>query len=243
MARIRTIKPDFFQSEDVASLTYRARLTWIGLWTYVDDAGRCKDNIRLIKGHVWPLEDDVTASAVELDLDQLASSGRIVRYEADGERFIQVHKWADHQRISRPTPSKIPEPSRPPASSGNEPSKPIQEPLTEDSVSPPGGLTTGKEGKGKEVEGKGTPHTLPSDFSVSEDMRTWATRVTPAVDIDRQTFDFIHYWAKGGGTGKKKSDWTRTWQNNMKQKQEWAERDGWKPPPAPGKDLNDPKNW
>lgn len=227
----------------MASLTYRARLTWIGLWTYVDDAGRCKDNVRLLKGHVWPLEDDVTATEVELDLEQLASSGRIVRYESDGERFIQVNKWTDHQRISRPTPSKIPEPSsieRPPE---DEPSAPTHEHLTEDSVSTHGGLTTGREGKGKEMEGKGTPHALPPNFSISEDMRTWAAKVTPAVDVERQTFDFIHYWTKGGGGGKKKSDWQRTWQNNMKQKQEWAERDGWKTPPASGKDLNDPKNW
>lgn len=49
MARIRTIKPSFFRSEDVAALPLRARLLWIGLWTQCDDQGRTKDNKQLIK--------------------------------------------------------------------------------------------------------------------------------------------------------------------------------------------------
>lgn len=40
MAKIRSIKPDFFTSEDVSALPLRARLTWIGLWTHCDDHGR-----------------------------------------------------------------------------------------------------------------------------------------------------------------------------------------------------------
>ena len=87
------------------------------------------------------------------------------------------------------------------------------------------------------------PHPLPLDFSVTDDMRAWASEVTPAVDPSRQTADFIYYWTKGGGAGKRKTDWERTWQNNMKAKQKWAEDDGWKPKPPPGKDLSDPKNW
>jgi hypothetical protein len=42
MPRIRSIKPDFFKSEDVAALPLRARLLWIGLWTQCDDHGRTR---------------------------------------------------------------------------------------------------------------------------------------------------------------------------------------------------------
>ena len=37
--RIRSIKPEFWRSEDVARLTWHDRLLFIGLWSYVDDNG------------------------------------------------------------------------------------------------------------------------------------------------------------------------------------------------------------
>ena len=41
MARIRTIKPEFPQSESIGALTREARLLFVLLWTIVDDSGRC----------------------------------------------------------------------------------------------------------------------------------------------------------------------------------------------------------
>lgn len=109
MARIRTIKPSFFESEDVAVLPFRARLLWIGLWTHCDDEGRTKDNVRLVKARIWPL-DQVTLKDIDEDLAVLADAGRIVRYEADGQRYLEITNWRDHQSINKPTPSKIPPP-------------------------------------------------------------------------------------------------------------------------------------
>lgn len=110
MARIRTIKPAFFRSEDVSALSFRARLTWIGLWTYVDDEGRGRDDARLIKGELWPLEDEVTWQEVERDLMELSRSGHVLRYEVSNRHFLSIPTWADHQVISRPTKSKLPAP-------------------------------------------------------------------------------------------------------------------------------------
>lgn len=108
MARIRTIKPAFFRSYDVVPLSYRARLTWIGLWTYVDDEGRARDDARIIKGELWPLEDEVTWQEVEADLTELSRSGHVLRYEVSGRQFLAIPTWLDHQVISRPTKSKLP---------------------------------------------------------------------------------------------------------------------------------------
>lgn len=110
MARIRTIKPSFFRSLSVAELPRDTRLTWIGIWTYVDDQGRGVDDARLIKAELWPLDDDYTAQHVARDLDLLEQNGSIRRYEVDGRRYFEVVKWADHQRIDRPTKSIIPAP-------------------------------------------------------------------------------------------------------------------------------------
>ena len=124
MARIRTIKPEFFTSLAVASLELPARLTFIGLWTHCDDLGRCVDEARLIKAALWPL-DDRTAADVERDLCALGKVSLIVRYEVGGRRYLAVCGWSEHQRINRPTPSKIPAPPSPRDPHGG---------LTEDSV-------------------------------------------------------------------------------------------------------------
>lgn len=141
MPRIRTIKPDFFTSETVTLLSYRARLTWVGLWTHCDDEGRCRDNAKLIRAAIWPL-DDVSVKQVEQDLEELGAAGRIIRYEVAGKRYIEVTNWAEHQKINRPVASKFPPPSGARLI--------LHGGLSEDSVSDPGGLTTGKERKGKE---------------------------------------------------------------------------------------------
>ncbi|MFC4912560.1 hypothetical protein [Actinomadura gamaensis] len=184
MPRIRAIKPGFFASEDVAALPLRARLTWIGLWTHCDDQGRAKDNVKLIKAALWPL-DPVSLQDVEDDLAVLAEHGRILRYEVAGRRFLAVVGWHEHQKISKPTTSKLPPPpttdSCPPAratpksnTESNDPpvdnpgdsypqgaSEPLPEPDNREestSGSPPGTLPessrTAPVGKGKERKGK-----------------------------------------------------------------------------------------
>ena len=237
MARIRTIKPDFFQSEDVATLSYRARLTWIGLWTYVDDAGRCKDNARLIKGHVWPLEDEVTAKEVEEDLAELSAGGRIVRYSVAGDKLIQVQKWTSHQRLAKPTPSRLPAfPGTDTEEVPNLSDTPTGK-VAEDSHTPTGGK--GKEVEvEREVEGRPSgPHLIPEDFTLTPERKAWAATNTPAVNAELETAAFIDYWR---GERKKKTNWETTWRNRMRTKQGDAEARGWKPPAL---DLNNPANW
>lgn len=180
MARIRTIKPSFFRSEDVSALPLRARLTWIGLWTHCDDQGRAKDNARLIKGDLWPL-DEVSLNEIEDDLETLAVCGRIVRYEVDGKRYLVITNWSDHQKIQKPTESKIPAPPRNPPpprkrtrrATGDLPeSEPVDnsnsditagQEFPEDSGSPTGVLPLGregnKEGKGRDARASATSPT------------------------------------------------------------------------------------
>ncbi|WP_326698016.1 hypothetical protein OG909_12100 [Streptomyces sp. NBC_01754] len=111
MARIRTIKPTFFTSLTIADLSCEQRLTFIGLWTHVDDEGRCIDDARLIKAAVWPL-DDRTAADVEDDLRALTEHSLITRYTLTHRSYIAVTGWAEHQRINRATPSKYPAPDQ-----------------------------------------------------------------------------------------------------------------------------------
>lgn len=108
MARIRTVKPEFFTSESNAAMSVPARLTFIGLWTHCDDEGRCVDNPALIRAAIWPLER--STKAVDGDLAEMEKEGKILRYEAAGKRLLQITEWKRHQHINRPKPSRYPGP-------------------------------------------------------------------------------------------------------------------------------------
>lgn len=108
MARIRTIKPEFFTSLSNSDLSIPARLTFIGLWTHSDDEGRCIDDARLIKAALWPLERSV--QAVEADLVAMEKRDKIIRYRAGEAPLIQITEWRSHQVINRPKLSKFPAP-------------------------------------------------------------------------------------------------------------------------------------
>jgi hypothetical protein len=112
MARIRSIKPEFWTSEAIARLPMRARLTFIALWSYVDDNGVGRDNEKLIAAELFPLEDDPrqTVLNVREDLATLAREGRVTRYTVDGKPFLHVTNWSEHQKIDRPNKKRYPTP-------------------------------------------------------------------------------------------------------------------------------------
>jgi len=112
MARIRSIKPEFFTSERIATLPLSARLTFIGLWLYVDDNGVGLDNERLILAAIWPLEEDVigTLQRTREDLVRLSRDSLIVRYRDDVKRYIAVRSWEEHQRVQHPGKPRYPRP-------------------------------------------------------------------------------------------------------------------------------------
>lgn len=107
MARIRTVKPDFFTSPDMAALTVLERLVFIGLWTHVDDCGRCLDEPRLVHAALFPLDEQVTIDDVRAALGTLHARDHVIRYVNSGRSYLQVTNW-HHQKIDRPSDSKLP---------------------------------------------------------------------------------------------------------------------------------------
>jgi hypothetical protein len=129
--RIRSIRPEFWSSEDVAGMDWHTRLVYIGLWSYVDDNGVGRDKERLIVAALFPLDDDFRESSRRVTgaLQHLSSGGQITRYEVDGKPYLHIAAWDKHQRIekaskaatpfrpaktrkSRSLPGTLPEPSR-----------------------------------------------------------------------------------------------------------------------------------
>lgn len=97
MARARNIKPGFFTNEELVELPFSTRLLFIGLWTLADREGRLEDKPKRIKMNIFP------ADTVDVDaaLDELQASGFLKRYEAGGERYIQVLAFRKHQNPHR----------------------------------------------------------------------------------------------------------------------------------------------
>lgn len=113
MARIRSVKPEFWSDPVIAQLSHSARLLYIGLWGYCDDEGRGQYLPKQIEGFVFPREDlmNVSGGIHEL-LSELVGAGRIVVYEADGDQFFHIPTWHDHQRPQHPRESKFPAPDQ-----------------------------------------------------------------------------------------------------------------------------------
>ncbi|MFD6347775.1 hypothetical protein ACFWF9_24060 [Streptomyces roseolus] len=109
MARIRTIKPEAFVSESLAEVSVESERTFFGLLTQSDDHGRHRDNAAIIAGLLWPLRAEHTSVHVEDDLHQLANAGLICRYTGcDGRRYLHIVTWSEHQKIDKPSQSRLP---------------------------------------------------------------------------------------------------------------------------------------
>lgn len=106
MSRIRSIKPEFWTSEQVMECSTTARLLFIGLWNFCDDHGRHPFSARQIKAEVMP-GDDISSENVRGMLDELSRVGLIEVYDVDGKQFLQVTGW-HHQRIDKRQSAKHP---------------------------------------------------------------------------------------------------------------------------------------
>lgn len=105
MARIRTIKPDFFTSEDIVGLSPLSRLLYIATWLEADREGRLPWRPKTLKLRYLPGDD--------CDIDELAreliDAGLVIPYEIEGQQYAEVPSFTRHQVINnREAASEIP---------------------------------------------------------------------------------------------------------------------------------------
>src|ERR1700722_3513210 len=108
MARIRSIKPEFWTSEQVMECSMNTRLMFIGMWNFADDLGRMPHSPKTIKAQIFP-SDDLTSENVRGMINELSSKGLVMIYAVDGKEFLQITGWS-HQRIDKPQKPKHPAP-------------------------------------------------------------------------------------------------------------------------------------
>jgi hypothetical protein len=102
MARIRTIKPEFWTSEQIVECSRDARLLFIGLWNFCDDGGVHPASIKRIKMEIFP-GDDLTADDLQNLVDELVDNELVDVFESQGKTYWHVASWDKHQKIDRPS--------------------------------------------------------------------------------------------------------------------------------------------
>lgn len=143
MSRIRTIKPEFWTSEQVMECSPLARLLFIGLWNFCDDQGVHPASPKTIKAELFPA-DDISSQQVKDMLSELISNDLLAEFEAASKRYLYVTGW-HHQLIKNPSAPKYPNPPATPA-------------LPQPYSSPVVGVPPVREGKGIEGNIKEEPH-------------------------------------------------------------------------------------
>jgi len=146
--RIRSIRPEFWSSTDIADLDWHDRLVFIGLWQYVDDNAVGRDIEKLIVSALFPLDDDLTESSLRVHgaLKRLETGGQVTRYTVDRKPYLHITGFGTHQVINRASKDRYPLPTCANAKTHT--------PLSEPSVSPQVDDALGEGEKGRRGEVK-----------------------------------------------------------------------------------------
>lgn len=112
MARIRTIKPEFWEDEVVGTLSRDARLLFVACLNLADDEGLLRWSAPYIKSSAFMYDEDIGIPDTQKLMDELVSSGMFHSYRAGKAQqpFAYVVGFHKHQKINRPSPSRLPPP-------------------------------------------------------------------------------------------------------------------------------------
>lgn len=201
MARIRTIKPEFFTSEQVAECSPNARLLFIGMWVFCDDQGVHPASNARLKMEVFP-GDDFTRDDVGAMVSELIAAQLLTEYESDGEKYWLVTGWK-HQKIDKPS-KKYPLPFADNSPKGRR--------KVADASGTDVDVDVDVEGKGEKVRSPNGSR-LPADWQPSETEQRWARDERPDIDVPVEVERFRDYWIAQPGVKGRKADWPATWRN------------------------------
>ena len=191
MSRIRTIKPEFWVSEQVVACSLPARLLFIGIWNFADDNGVIPASAKQLKMQIFP-GDDFTATQVQAMVNELLAQSLLAEFEHECRHYWYVTGWR-HQKIDKPNP-KFPPPPKVAEHSTTVPRTVGEE------------LPTGNRSFGEKslAEGKGRDSNLGKEGKEGEKTIT----APDGADIDKPAYppEFEQTWkiypARSGGNSK-----------------------------------------
>jgi hypothetical protein len=105
MARKRVIDPEFWSDEEIGHWSFQARLFYIGIWNFSDDEGRFKAHDSLLKSQIFPYDNKIDIIRLKQEVAK-----KVQWYVYDGQSYGFTRNFMKHQRIDRPSQSKLPAP-------------------------------------------------------------------------------------------------------------------------------------
>jgi len=231
MARIRTVKPEFWTDERIGECSFTARLLFIATWNFADDHGGLERSAKQLKAQAFPYDNIDCEPLVQ----ELLQQGLLIEYHSGGKKYLHIKGFRKHQKNEKPAAPRFPlfeESSAvatpvPPASSGSTESSrgstatsSGETRTSSGSSSSLGKIKEGKikEGNGEEGSAEGrmaraprSPNAtrLPADFGLTPERRAIAE--TERADPDREFANFTDHWRSASGAKARKHDWDATW--------------------------------
>ncbi|MFF2054134.1 hypothetical protein ACFVU2_21185 [Leifsonia sp. NPDC058194] len=114
MPRIRTIKPDFWDSRGTAAASLRARLFFIAMWNWADDWGVGDANPRRLLGFAFPNDEssEVEPRNFRRLAEEVTSCFDVAWYSVGGREFYSIPSWEEHQRTEKKAKRSNPGPDQ-----------------------------------------------------------------------------------------------------------------------------------
>lgn len=101
MARIRTIKPEFWEDEKIGKLPIPCRLFFIGCWNFADDFGVIKGNAALLKSQIFPYDESLRVSEIKKWIDSLVDARMLVPIIHAEESYYYIRTFRSHQILDK----------------------------------------------------------------------------------------------------------------------------------------------
>lgn len=109
----RQIKADFWEDDKLLQLPRDARVLFAGLWSLAEDSGCLKNAPFQFKTKIFPspYDSDLTVEVIAQHIDRLLSSGLLTEYRVDGDGYLNVTNFHEHQKPPQPNaPKEVPLP-------------------------------------------------------------------------------------------------------------------------------------
>lgn len=101
MARIRTIKPEFWEDEKIGRLPIPCRLFFIGCWNFADDFGCVKGNAALLKSQLFPYDEGLRISEIKKWIDALVDARMLIPIIHNEESYYYIRTFRSHQVLDK----------------------------------------------------------------------------------------------------------------------------------------------
>lgn len=106
--RIRSVKPEFFDSPSTAQCSPWGRLLYIAMWCMADDWGVGSANLKEMAANAFPNDDQWSSKELPSLCKEIADAYQVMFYTNRGRPYFQIPSWEDHQVTQRRAKRRFP---------------------------------------------------------------------------------------------------------------------------------------